>query len=304
MKKIILSLLIVVMVVVLGVGLTACNSATPQGQLADLLFNHDHETFTYDVKIYDVKNASYDQETGTYVARLDKFKKDATVEFGSRTLSNVSEGIRVTGELTYGTTHYEMGCYYTLVSGMSYMVPAYSFMTVIENGETTYEMQGKYNGSTFECERKLGSDEALNNSVKLSGTIWDNNQIQQILRAVPSSTFSSGMNLSFSTPIATAKEFGSASLTATGKSTASIKVPYTNTNDELQENGINCYQITLSRSTQIKKTMTHTLYYAVDEIKIKGWGMKNVLVKMIEPFKDGNDQPFETHYELVTIELE
>ncbi|MDE7373412.1 MAG: hypothetical protein K2N18_05050 [Clostridia bacterium] len=303
MKKIILSLLIVVMVVVLGVGLTACNRATPQGQLSDLLFNHDHEKFEYSVKIYDVKKASYDQESGTYVAQLDKFKNDANVSFGSSTLTHVGEGIRVTGELVYGKTQYKMGCYYTLVSGMSYMVPAYSFLTVIEDGVTTYDMQGSYNGSTFECQRKFGDAEPTKNSVKLSGTIWDNNQIQQILRAIPSSTFSGGLDLSFTTPIANAHEFGSASLRATGKSTAHVKVPYTESIDELKENGINCYQITLSRTTQIKRTMTHTLYYAVDEVKLNGWGMKNVLVKMVEPFKDGNEQPFETHYELINIEL-
>lgn len=303
MKKIILSLLIVVMAVVLGVGLTACNRATPQGQLSDLLFNHDHETFEYSVKIYDVRNSSYGQESGTYIAKLDAFKKGAAVAFGSRTLSSVDDGIRVTGELAYGKTQYKTGCYYTLVSGMSYMVPAYSFMTVIEDGVTTYDMQGSYSGSTFECERKFAGEEATKKSVKLSGTVWDNNQIQQILRAIPSSAFAGGMNLSFSTAIANAHEFGSALLTAEGKSTAHVKVPYTDTVDDLKENGINCYRITLSRSTQIKRTMTHTLYYAVDEVKFNGWGMKNILVKMVEPFKDGNEHPFETHYELVSIDL-
>ncbi|MCM1306756.1 MAG: hypothetical protein NC037_05820 [Bacteroides sp.] len=300
MKKIILTLLIAVMVAVLGIGLSACNSATPQGQLHDLLFDYEHEEFEYDVKIYDVKNSTYNSERGTYFARHDKFKKGEEVAFGSRTLSNVSEGIRVTGELIYGDTVYEMGCYYTLTSGTSYMVPAYSFMTVSENGETTYEMQGTYNGGTFECERKFGDGDPQTQSVKMSGTVWDNNQFQQILRALPSSTFSSGLSISFNTPIANAYEFGSATLTASGSSKVFVKdIPYTNVDDDLKENGLECYQISLSRSTEIKKTMTHTLYYAVNDIK---WKMKNALVKIVEPFKDDNGQTFETHYLLVSAE--
>ena len=303
MKKIILSLLIVVMVIVLGVGLTACNSAKPEGQLSNLLSTHNHETFTYSIRVRDVKNDTYSSDPNSYyVARLDAFKKGTPVPFGSRTLSDVSDGVRVTGELVYGKTIYEMGCYYTLVSSTSYMVPAYSFLTVTEDGTKTYEMQGKYNGSTFECDRVFG-ERTQQDSVKLSGTFFDNNQFQQILRALPASTFSGGMNLTFSTPIANAYEFASASLTAKGNSTEAIKVPYTDASDQLNESGINCYRISLSRTTDVSG-LSHTLYYAVDEVKCNGWGMKNILVKIVEPFDDENKQPFEMHYELKSVELE
>ncbi len=301
MKKLILSVFIVLTVAVLGVGLTACNSATPQGQLSDLLFTHNHEVFKYDVKCYDVKTQKFADENGTYTARLDAFKKGSSVSFGSRTLENVGEGIRVTGELVYGDTVYNMGCYYTLVSGTSYMVPAYSFKIIKEKDVQTFEMQGRYEGSTFECERMIGK-ETLKGSIKLSGTIFDNNQIHQILRAIPSSTFSGRMNLSFSTPIASLNDFTSTNLTATGSSTAMIKTEYTDKVEAYKENGINCYRIKLTRSTEVKG-IGHTLYYAIDEIKYEGWGMKNVLIKIVEPFTDAEKNSFEMHYDLISAEL-
>ena len=51
------------------------------------------------------------------------------------------------------------------------------------------------------------------------------------------------------------------------------------------------------------KGIGHTLYYAIDEIKYEGWGMKNVLIKIVEPFTDAEKNSFEMHYDLISAEL-
>lgn len=302
MKKILLSVFAITMIFVLGAGLTACNSATPQGQLANLLSTHNHEVFTYEATRYDVTNEAFTSERGTYVVKLDAFAKSSNVAFGTRTLENVAEGVRVSGELNFGNIKYLTGCYYSLISGTSFMVPAYSFMEIYTDEVKTFEMQGRYDVATFECERVING-EKLNDSVKLSGTIFDNNQFQQILRALPASAFSGGLNLTFSTAIARPTEFAGTSLSAVGKSVGKIKVPYSDAIDSLKEEGINCYRVALGRSTEVDG-IAHTLYYAVDEIKYNGWGMKNVLVKAVEPYTDNARNPYEMHYSLVSATLD
>ncbi len=293
MKKTVLIIFVVAMVAVLGVGLTACNNATPQGQLANLLTDHNHETF-----VYDVVNTK-DNSTGVYTVNLDAFNKDATVEFGNRTLENVQKGIRVQGELVFGNTKYVMGCYYNLVSGTSFMTPAYSFRTVTVDGTQTFSMQGRYVGGSFECERYIGEDTLLN-SVKASGTVFDNNQFQQVLRSV--TTFGSGLTLSFTTPIASATTVTTASLTANCSSTAKIKdTGYTDSVEDLKEEGIDCYVVYISRATEVKG-MSQTLYYAVDNIKVQGWSMKNVLVRIVEPFTSDGKR-YDMVYSLKTATL-
>lgn len=299
MKKIILTLLVISMVAVLGVGLVACNNATPQGQLSDLLSNHNHEVFEYDVQRYDVTNETYATERGTYTVKLDAFKK-GPVELGSRTIENAEQGIRVTGKLVFGTTEYDMGCYYNLVSGTNFMVPAYSYRKISVDGQQTFEMNGKYNGTSFECERTVG-DEQISDTLKLSGTVFDNNQFQQVLRSLPSGSFPS-INITFSTPIASPSAAGTVTLIARGGSTEYVKCEYSDSVESLAETGINCYRVSLGRSTEVAG-VSHTLFYAVDEVKYNGWGMKNILVKIIEPYTDADRNPYEMHYTLVSASL-
>lgn len=293
MKKLILSITVIAMVLIIGVGLTACNNATPQGQLANILNDHTQESF-----IYEAINTK-DNTRGAYTVELKAFNKGDTVDFGTRTLDNVSKGIRVKGELSFGKVKYEMGCYYNIIGGSSFMTPAYSYRTIKNDGVQTFAMQGRYDGSTFVCERKIGED-TFNDSAKLSGTVFDNNQFQQVLRSV--TTFSSGLTLSFNTPIASAEGVGSATLTASGNSTVKIKdIGYTNAIEDLREEGVECYKISLSRTTEVAG-MSQTLYYAVDDVKSNGWAMKHVLMKIVEPFTvDG--ESYEMQYNLISASI-
>lgn len=47
--------------------------------------------------------------------------------------------------------------------------------------------------------------------------------------------------------------------------------------------------VKVSRSTQVAGS-SETLFYAVDDLKLAGWSVKNVLVKFEEPFKRGDKQ--------------
>ncbi|MDE6302523.1 MAG: hypothetical protein K2M36_02920 [Clostridia bacterium] len=281
------------MIAVLGISLTACNNATPQGQLANILPDHNHEVFVYDA--FNTK----DDSTGVYTVNLDAFKSGAEVEFGTRKLENVDAGIRVLGTLVFGNTKYEMGCYYKFVSGTSFMTPAYTFRIVTENGNKTLDIQGAYAGGNFTYERFTGEG-PHSETLKTSGTVFDNNQFQQVLRSV--TTFSSGLTLSFTTPIVTNDDAGIASLTASGSSTTKLKnIPYTDAMEQYAEEGVPCYVINISRSTEVAG-MSHTLYYATDNIKSNGWAMKNILVKIVEPFTENNER-FEMQYTLRSASL-
>ena len=47
MKKVFLSLIVIAIVAITAISLVACNNATPQGLLENLLNDHNHEEFSY-----------------------------------------------------------------------------------------------------------------------------------------------------------------------------------------------------------------------------------------------------------------
>ncbi len=292
MKKVILSISIIVMTLAIGLGLTACNNATAQGQLANILGDHYHETFVYDV------TNSHDDETGVYTVKLDFFPKGSTVtNFGAATLSDVDKGILVSGELVHGKYTYKSGCYYRITGGTNLMVPYASYRIQTENGVQTFAVQGKYEGGAFKYDKTVG-EETKKGELGASGLVFDNNQIQQVLRSA--TTFSSGLSMSFSTPIVAVKDENTAvaKLTASGRSaTEKVKVPYTEGIDEFKEDGIPCYRVSLSRTTAIS-SIGQTYFYAANDLTYETtWGMKHVLIKAIEPYKIGAES-FERYYSL------
>lgn len=137
------------MIAVMGVSFTACNNATTQGQLQNILNDHNHESFEYAVSAQDKDGnpvAGYD---GSYTVTLDKYTQGSTVtDFGSATLSDVKEGILVKGHLSVGTTEYFTGSYFSIISGSSYMVPAYSFRTIKKDGNVTFSLNAAYDGKS------------------------------------------------------------------------------------------------------------------------------------------------------------
>lgn len=294
MKKVILIVMLICMTLAMSVGLTACNNATPQGQLADILKDQKHERF-----VYDVLN-KYDKSTGTYVVTLDAYSEGSNIDnFGSAKLKSVGKGILVKGMLTFGATTYEMGCYYTLVDGASFMVPAYSYRIQKENGKTTFSVQGSYSGNNYNFDRDVNGKKSSGVVNAKGTTVFDNNQFQQVLRSM--TTFSTGSSLTFVTPLVSATEDTPVTLTASVSSVENVKTPYTKSVEKLAKDGISCYAVSVSRSTEVAG-MSQTLYYAVDDINYNGWKLKNVLVKIVEPFKV-NGEKSEMQYTLKSISI-
>ena len=286
MKKAFLSIIVIAVVLVSALSLVACNNATPQGQLENLLNDHNHEEFNYVVYAKNKStDARIDEYQGTYVVKLDAYDDGSTVaNFGNGELQNVSRGVLVTGVLTVGEgenqTVYKTGCYFNLINGSSYMVPHASYRVQTVGGVEKFRLQANYSdGKNFNYDRWV-------DGVQSSGTVgfkatcyFDNNEFHQSLRTL--STFSDSMSFSFAVPLVSANEATSVNLTASISEKTNVKTAY---NPE----GIECYKTVISRATEVAG-MSQTLYYAVNNVSYNGWALKNILVKIEEPFKSGDD---------------
>ena len=134
MKKVILTISIVLVVALACVSMTACNNtATTQGQLRNILSDHNSESFEYDVFAKDADGNKIEGYDGMYNVTLKAYGEGAKIEnFGSSdtNLENLSAGILVNGLLRVGTQTYETGCYFKLINGSSYMAVSYTHLTL------------------------------------------------------------------------------------------------------------------------------------------------------------------------------
>lgn len=301
MKKAISIIVIIIMVAVLGITLAACNNATTQGQLANILRTHNYEQFVYEV------STTENDTKGTYTVTLQAYDKGADVaNFGSATLTNVNNGVLVTSVLDFNGSIYNTGCYYNLISGASYMVPAYTYRVQTVNGQETFRLQGTYDGATLNYDRYINNGEKQSGSVSASGTFYDNNQFYQSLRTI--TTFATGLTFAFTMPLVSANEVASVNITTAISATEKIKTPFTETYTKgedgaiYKEEGINCYRMSLSRTTDVEG-LSHTAYYAVDSISLSGWGITHALVRIVENYKDANGNQQTMGYSLVSATL-
>ncbi len=299
MKKIVLISTVILVVIAASIGLAACNNATPQGQLANLLNPHQHEIFDYTL------SSDYQGVSGTLHVTLDAYKKgDAIAEFGSASITPDYDGVLVKSVLNAAidgkTYKYEYGCFYRLTtSSTAYMVPQNCFRRTYEGERETFDMQGTYVGSEFKYTRSINGGATQKGELKVgSGAKLDNNEFQQLLRSV--TTYANGLSMSFTTPVVSASEVSTVTLNANCNTVRNITGSpfcdaYEVTDSEgkvttpYKEEGIPCYMVKVSRSTQVAGS-SETLFYAVDNLKLSGWSVKNVLVKFEEPFKRGDKQ--------------
>jgi len=299
-RKLIVSIITIMVIVGAIFALSACNrTASPQGQLANFLIDHQKEHFVYDVSIGD-------DLIGTYSVTVTLCKSGETINFPIA-IENAKKGVLVESvlDVTKDGKHsvYSTGCYFSLVNGSSLMVPSHTYRKQEEDGVQTFFMTGTYEGSTFKYERKIG-EETSNGSFKLSGTYFDNNEFQQSLRTV--STFSTGFSMAFTTPLVSQSEAASVSLTASCSKVVKVKTAYTDSFEDYKETGVDCYKVTLSRSTKVAG-VTQTLYFAAQNLKTTnnpdGFTMHNVLVEFHEPLTaDGNSNQY-VAYTLKTAEI-
>ncbi len=303
MKKVFLTISVIAIIAFFALSLVACNNATPQGQLQNILNDHNVETFTYEVKARNVStDASLEGYTGTYTVKLEAKDAGTTVSgFGDADLSDVAKGILVTSVLNVGSgetaTEILTGCYFNIVDGSSYMVPAASYRVQKVGGNVKFKLQARYEGKSFVYDREI---DGVKDSGKLefkATTYFDNNEFHQSLRTL--TTFSDSMVFSFNMPLVSKDEAEVIVLSANVSGQQAIHNNFTANNDAYAENGIKCYKTVVSRKIDKMNItgMSHTLYYAVDDVKINGWPLKKVLVRIVEPFiLDG--ETYEMVYDL------
>lgn len=288
--------------VVACLSMAACNNtASTQGQLRNILSDHNNETFVYDVFAKGSDGNKVEGYDGTYTVTLKAYSDGSTISnFGSADtkLENISAGVLVKGLLTVGTQTYDTGCYFTLINGSSYMVPAYSYR-VQKDGETeTLRVFGSYDGKKYSYTRTVNGEKSEGTVEAGSTVYYDNNEFHQSLRTI--TTFSDSLSFGFSVPLVSATEASSVSLTAQVSGKTKVTTAFTESN-ETYVDGIECYKTDISRATQVAG-ISQTLYYATSDVLVHGWAMKHVLVKIEEPFKkDG--KTFHMNYELKTAEL-
>lgn len=302
MKKIILAILVIFTIGAMCLGLSACNNATPQGQLANPLMTHSGEHLEYDVALTDAEGKTIQGDLGSYTVDLKLYKAGNVIEtFGA--LSNLKvdrDGVLVTSRLVsdseqFGNREYQTGCYFSLVTGpASFMTPAYSFRIEKTDGIEKLSVQGSYSGNYYNYDRTADGVKT-SGSIKLSGTYFDNNEFQQMLRGV--TTFANGLSMSFIIPLvyaggAEAVTLSTSANGATAKQATTFTDSFVNAeNQKVYPDGVDCYTVSLTRNTQVAG-VTQTLYYAKDNIQINGWAVKNPLIKFSEPVKADDGKTF------------
>lgn len=241
MKKVILTISIVLVVALACVSMTACNNtATTQGQLRNILSDHNSESFEYDVCAKDADGNKIEGYDGMYNVTLKAY-----------------------GE------------------------------------KETFRLFGSYDGKKFSYTRTVNGEKSKG-SVEAGGTTYfDNNEFHQALRTI--TTFSDSLAFSFSVPLVSATEAGSVTLTTRADGKTNVKTPYTASSEKYSDNGIECYKVYVSRTTEVAG-ISQTLYYAASDVLFNGWAMRHVLVKIEEPFKKDGSTNMMT-YELKTATL-
>lgn len=296
MKKLALALSAILVIALTSVALVACSNATTQGQLENVWL--DGETY-----VYEVTDTSFETpKKGVYTVEIKGYGKGATVEgFGDTSLENVAKGFLVTCELNMDNEAYESVSknYFQIISGSSFMVPYATYTLQKENGAVVFEMSGRYSGTTLNYKMSVNGGEETTGSVFGKSPLYDNNQIHQVLRSAP--TLSTSFAFSFSVPVASKNEVAIAQLNASCSSKSFIKNEWTENykidetpqnpdkpeeNTPYKANGIECFKVILSRSTN-PSGKHHTLYYAASDVKLNGWPLKKVLVQFEEPTENG-----------------
>lgn len=283
--------------------MTACNNtATTQGQLRNILSDHNNETFVYDVFAKGSDGNKVEGYDGAYTVTLKAYSDGSTISnFGSQDtkLENLSAGVLVKGLLTVGTQTYDTGCYFTLINGSSYMVPAYSYRVQKDGENETLRVFGSYNGKKYSYTRTVNGEKSEGTIEAGGTTYYDNNEFHQALRTI--TTFSDSLSFKFFVPLVSATEATSIELTANVNGKTKVITAFTENNEKYAAEGIECYKTSVSRATQVAG-ISQTLYYAEKEVLINGWAMEHVLVKIEEPFKQ-DGKTFYMNYELKTAEL-
>lgn len=269
MKKV-LWILVLILIVSLSTVFSACNSATPQGLLGDYWGNY--EQFTYSVTD---KNNPDAQILGSYSLAIEKFAKGSKVTLAEGfELLDVSNGNLITGSLDINGEKIDTACYFEIADNNTFLVPVASYRKVVSGTDVTVTKMN-YDGTN--CNYTITTNGVIKSgSINNKTPMYDTNEIYNTLRGA--STLSTAFSMSFNVPIPA--ENTSATLTAACSSNSILTSPDASAN-ELYGEGINCYAVTLSRSTEVPG-ISYTLYYGVDQMTVSNWKITRPLIKIVE----------------------
>ena len=259
MKKTVLCLFLVLTVCVACISLSACNNATPQGQLGN--YFSKYEKYVYDV--YDSKTSS----NGIYELEIKAFTEEKnTVELSSGfTLENQTAGHLITSKLTINDYTYVTACYYANVSGNTYYLPKGSYKLVEKGGNKQYDLKTTYSSDSKKgyadyVLSETGKDQQKG-SLELKTPYYDNLEFYTMLRGA--STMDSGFSMSYNVAIVAPNEINTATISANCSSTEKVNGLPTNVFADGQAES---YKVTISRSTKVAG-LSYTVYYAKSSVK-------------------------------------
>lgn len=259
-----------ILIVVLSFSFSACNNATPQGQLGDYFC--EVEKFTYSaVDKTDAQNPTI----GTYIMTIEKFDGGNVTLTDGFVVNGAKTGVLVSGNLNIGTTNIETKSYFQTASNNNFLVPIASWRKTSKNGEESVITQ---NYSQTVCDYKISETGKADKTGSLSFKLpcYDTNEIYNTLRGA--STMGSGFSMSFSVPLP--QENLIASLSASCNATKTLTAP-DEASSEIYGEGKNCYEVILSRSTSVGG-ISYNLYYGVDQLSVNNWKITRPLYKIVE----------------------
>ena len=280
MKKLALSLILILFVCVIAFGATACNRASTEGQLENVFFNMQNgATESYE---YDVTNSN-NGATGTYKTTIKYYTAGQTVVLSEyNQVTECGKGYLFTSELTMSDGYSSKSACYFLVAAVSgaqstFLKPVASYKKVT-GSSNDFTQYGTYNGKNYDY--TLITSETKEGSLQVGASkVYDNNEFHNSVRGVNDSIFSSSFSLSFNVPVVTADEQASASITAKSIGTAKIE---TNVLDENSEKTIyDCYTVEISRSTKVAGT-TQKIWYTQSNVKYSGFEIRHMITQIEE----------------------
>lgn len=259
MKKSVLFLICVALICVACLTLTACNNATPQGQLGN--YFSKYEKYTY--AVHDSKN----NINGTYELEIKEYAetKNSVVLSDGFTLENKSAGHLIKSTLNIGSKTYVTACYYTNVSGNSYYLPQGSYKSVTDNGTELYSVKVTYSAGSKSTNANYTLTEngktPKKGSLSLKSPYYDNLEFYTMLRGA--STMGTSFSMSYNVALVAPNEITSATISASCSSTEKVS----NLPETVFDGGkADCYKVSISRNTKVAGT-SYTVYYAKSNVK-------------------------------------
>lgn len=280
MKKTVLCLILILTICVACFSLTACNNATPQGQLGNYFSK-------YEKYVYDVHDEAASAD-GTYEIEIKAFEeeKNSVTLCSEFTLENQTAGHLITSKLTINGYTYTTACYYANVTGNSYYLPKGSYKLVEKDGTKQYDVKTTYSSDSKKGYANYVLSETdktpQKGTLELKTPYYDNLEFYTMLRGA--STMDSGFSMSYNVALVAPNEINTATISASCSTTEKINgLPTGVFTDGTAE----CYKMVISRSTKVTG-LSYTVYYAKSKVTKINDADVRPLVRIITKIVEGD----------------